>query len=245
MTQYCPFHDDRHDRAAAEGSALCLACSERVWQELHWLADMYDHLFEALTHRLNVEKAEQVKVQGGKDPMVRGLDMNDDAAELRHEIRGVAYSGLAWLYQRNPEFAGDLKDPEQGIPPVLRFLARHLHWITSDLDPVRMGGWGSRVVEARQKAEALVTPEKAHRIEVHGQLCQYPVQHDDGHDRPCHARTHTYREDTTLIICDKNPAHTVSRETAIRQAVVARAQNHPTRRLFDAIANQLTPKGTA
>lgn len=226
----CPNHQtDLHDVTAAEGSALCLNCGDRLWQEIHWLADMYDHLFKALTHRLNVEKAEQVKVQGGKDPMVRGLDMNDDAATLRHDIRGIAYAGLGWLYQRNPDFRGQV-DPEMDVPRVLRFLARHLHWITSDLDPVRIGHWGSRVVAARQWAELLVTPATGHRVDLQGVSCQH--QHED---TLCGGGLYTYTEDTSVVLCGENPAHTVSRETAIRAAIRGRIKHAPARRLAGAI----------
>lgn len=233
----CPNDNNR----TTTGGSLCAECGDRLWQELHWLADMYDHLFQALTHRLNVEKAEQVKVHGGKDPMVRGMDLNDDAANLRHTIRGVAYAGLGWLYQRNPDFRGAVEAMD--IPITLRFLARHLHWITSDQDPGRIKGWGSRVVEARTNAEILVTPASAHPIRIHGYTCQHWAVGMDGETVACGSAVHTYREDTSVVLCDLNPSHTVPRETAIRQAVAHRAKAAPTRRLIQAILTPTT-KGT-
>lgn len=218
---------------AEAGSVLCADCSDRLWQELHWLADMYDHLFKALTNRLNVERAEQVKVAGGKDPMVRGLDLDVTAAHLRHRIRGIAYSGLAWLYQRNPQLQGKVDSAD--VVLSLRWVARHLHWITSDIDPGRMGSWGTRVIEARQEAETLVTPASGHPIKIHGHTCQAVVQAEGETVRACGSGLHTYREDTTLLWCDLNPAHTVSRETAIKQALMAKTLADPTRRLLAAI----------
>jgi len=230
---HCPFHALKWVRTEP-GRALCVECTDRIWQELHWLADVYDCLFAALTHRLNVEKAEQVKVSGGKDPMVRGMDLNDEAANLRHRIRGIAYAGLAWLYERNPALGGVV--PSEETARTLRYTARHLHWITSDRDAGRMANWGGRVVDARQDAEVLVTPASGHPIRIHGHTCQKEIQAEDGVYQICGSGMHTYREDTTLMWCDQNPAHTVSRETAIKQAVMARSQAGPTRALLEAIA---------
>jgi hypothetical protein len=229
----CPFHPLKWV-TTEQGRSLCAECADRIWQELHWLADVYDCLFAALTHRLNVEKAEQVKVHGGKDPMVRGMDLNDEAANLRHRIRGISYAGLAWLYERNPALGGVV--PSGETAQVLRYIARHLHWVASDQDWDRMGNWGSRVVAARQDAEVLVTPASGHPIRIHGHTCQKEIQAEDGVYQICGSGLHTYREDTTLMWCDQNPAHTVSRETAIKQAVMARSQAGPARALLEAIA---------
>jgi hypothetical protein len=233
---YCPFHDDRHDTRAVEGFAVCQRCADRVFNELHWLADMYDPLFAALTHRLNIEHAEKVKVSGGKDPMVRGMDLNDDAMELRHQIRQLGYAGLAWLYSRNGDLSGevDLRD----VPRSLQFLARHLHWLLSDAETGKMQHWGTRVVAARVAAEKLVTPQvpRSHVIRVPNVQCAHLAAGQDGRVRECGAGLHTYSADSTVLVCDNNPAHTVSRETAVRKAVTRRAKAGPTRLLFEAVA---------
>lgn len=230
--KYCPFHVERDDVQAVDGFSVCQRCADRLFNELHWIADMYGPLLQALTHRLNVEKAEQVKVSGGKDPMVRGMDLNDDAMDLRHAMRGIAYAGIGWLVQRNPDFHGRA-DAEPG--GALRFIARHLHWLLSDPGP-EIGKWGARVIATRIAAEDLVTPAipKARIIQVPNLRCQHLAAGIDGKIGACGSAMHTYNADSNLLVCDTNPAHTVSRETAIRKRL-AKSNKAGANRLLAAI----------
>lgn len=197
------------------GQSLCYECGDRLWQELYWLADMYESLFKALTHRLNVEKAEQVKVKGAKDPMVQGLALNDDAVELRHRIRNISVAGIQWLRQRNPGFPTMTFE----VKPRLQFTARNLHWILSDWDPGRIDHWAAQVVEARLAAEALVTPqtELGQRIKVKGRLCSEKQEKLDGSIVVCGGELYIWSTDASVGECSNNPAHLVSRETLLRE----------------------------
>jgi hypothetical protein len=195
------------------GQILCLECGDRLWQELHWLADLYDHLEEALTHRINVERAEQVKVRGAKDPLVQGISLNDDAAGLRHEIRRVATYGTVWIGQRGLRRTG-LNEAGQD----LRWVARNLHWILSDVGVADPALWPHWVVEVRLKAEELVTPavERAAVVGT-GQACKSVEERLDGSLVPCGGEILIWTSDIAVGVCSVNPGHLVSRETILRE----------------------------
>ncbi|ALY10014.1 hypothetical protein FDH62_gp56 [Arthrobacter phage Pumancara] len=209
---------------AEEGKLLCYVCSYRLWQELHWLADVYDPLFEALTRRLNVEqKAEQVKVRGSKDPMVTGLDLNDDAAKVRHDIRGIAYAGRGWLGGLGGDTA---RGPgRKGVAYELRYLARNLDTLDRDSGGGdKMKHWGSRVVAARLAAEKLLTPDplrSAYFFHIEGLSCEVNVGEDEQVTR-CGGHLGVWMVEGQMVerdfSCAINPGHIVKRETAIRNA---------------------------
>lgn len=199
------------------GYSLCGDCSDRLWRELYWLADLYDHLFEALTHRLNVEKAEQVKVSGGKDPMVRGLDLHEEAVALRSRIRWAEGYGVYWAAVRGLP----CEVPDTQPSARLRWLARNLHWLLTDLDPKTVGFWGSKVVDLRQEAETLVTPqaETARRVQVQGRVCGVAVEALDGTLVLCGGGLWVWTGDLGTGVCDQNPGHLVSRETLVKERI--------------------------
>lgn len=197
------------------GYSLCGDCSDRLWRELYWLADLYDHLFQALTHRLNVEKAEQVVVHGGKDPLVRGLDLHEEAVTLRARVRAVGRFGVDWAKRRG------LPCPVPDTQPSnrLRWLARNLHWLLTDLNPEWVSYWGSKVVDLRQEAEVLVTPqaEQARKTQVQGRSCAVAVEALDGTPVLCGGGIWVWTGDLGTGVCDQNPGHLVSRETLVKE----------------------------
>jgi hypothetical protein len=199
------------------GYTVCATCADRLWQELHWLADVYDHLFEALTHRLNVERAEQVSVSGGKDPMVRGLDLQEEAVVLRAGIRAVCRWGVGWAQRRGLS----CRLPDTEISRALRWLARNLHWVLSDPDPEETSYWAARVVWSRQQAEHLLTPQahEARKFGVPGRVCGVAVERLDGTTASCGGGVHVWASDPGQGVCDQNPAHLVPRETLLKERV--------------------------
>lgn len=204
-------------QAVTPGYTVCGECADRLWQELHWLADVYDHLFEALTHRLNVERTEQVPVSGGKDPLVRGLDLQEEAVVLRAAIRATTRWGTAWASRRGLHWDGQ----DTAISRQLRWLARNLHWLLTDPDPEETSYWAARVVWARQSSEHLLTPqaESARKFGVPGRTCMVKVERLDGTQQWCGGAVHVWSSDPGQGVCDQNPAHLVSRETLLRERV--------------------------
>lgn len=204
-------------QAVNPGYTVCGECADRLWQELHWLADCYEHLFPALTHRLNVERAEQVKVAGGKDPMVRGLDLQEEAVVLRAGIRAVTRWGTAWASRRGLNWGGQ----DTAIAAQLHWLARNLHWVLTDPDPEQTSYWAARVVWSRQQAEVLLTPQaaEARKFAVPGRLCAVAVERLDGSKTECGGGVHVWASDPGQGVCDLNPAHLVPRETLLRERV--------------------------
>ncbi|QDH48245.1 hypothetical protein SEA_MAMAPEARL_57 [Arthrobacter phage MamaPearl] len=210
---------------AVQGRLLCQTCAYRLWQELHWLADVYDTLFEALTRRLNVEeKAEQVKVQGAKDPMVTGLDLNDDAARVRHDIRGIAYAGRGWIGLLN---GGTHRGPgRKDVPYELRYLARNLDALDRDSSGTdKMRHWGARVVAARQAAEKLVTPDplvSAYFYRIENLSCSIKSGEEGDSSVECGGALGVWMVQGKMVerdfSCAVNPGHTTTRDKAILDA---------------------------
>ncbi|AZS07040.1 hypothetical protein SEA_CHEWCHEW_57 [Arthrobacter phage ChewChew] len=227
---------------AEAGHLLCQTCGFRLWQELHWLADVYDPLFQALTRRMNVEeKAEQVKVQGAKDPMVTGLDLNDEAARVRHDIRGIAYAGRGWI---NLLFAGTSRGPgRKDVPYELRYLARNLD--TLDGDPAgadKMRHWGARVVAARQAAEKLVTPDplmSAYFYRIENLACSIRSGEEGDSTVECGGALGVWMVQGKMVekdfTCAVNPGHTVTRDKAILDAHKRKTQALAGMKLIQAI----------
>ncbi|UYL86786.1 hypothetical protein SEA_ALBANESE_59 [Arthrobacter phage Albanese] len=212
------------DGQAEPGFMLCTICSYRLWQELHWLADVYEPLFEALTRRMNIEeKAEQVKVQGAKDPMVTGIALNDDAAKVRHDIRGIAYAGRGWIGLLN---GGTARGPgRKTVPYELRYLARNFDQL--DRDPTgeeKMRHWGARIIAARQAAEKLITPDplnSAYFYRVENLSCSVQIG-DEGQAMECGGSLGVWMVSGRMLdrdfSCNLNPTHITTREKAILDA---------------------------
>lgn len=190
------------------GQSLCLDCIDRLYSELRWLAAMYPQLLTALTHRINVERVESVRVSGGKDPMVRGMDLHEDALSLRAEIRKINIQGLAWMMERG-HTGVHLKSPEIG----LRELGRDLHWILSDDDPDRILTWANRIILARQDSEELTTPDVPTRRTPTQQICGLDVNGE-----PCPGDLIIWGSDP-IARCTIDVKHGVSRETLIYRLV--------------------------
>jgi hypothetical protein len=208
MSAACPTGDGNQTQ---EGQSLCPGCADRLWAELRWLADMYPQLLPALTHRVNIEYVDRdkiVRVAGGKDPMVRGMDLHEDALGLRTTIRSIAYSGLGWVMERGLVLPAGLST---GVSETLRFVAKNLHWVLSDNDPDRISQWAARAIGTRLEAETLVTPAVAVRKIRTNQVC--------GHGDPGCSGDLIIWGSEPVARCQINPAHTVSRETLIFRLV--------------------------
>lgn len=198
------------------GYVLCGECADRIWRELYWIADMHGYLVQALTRRLNVEKAEQVKVHGGKDPMVRGLELQEEAVAIRHTIRTIDRIGTGWIAQRGLRNPVDQTDTANRI----RWIARNLHWLLSDTGNAEpFARWAGLVISTRLQAEILVTPQAdpVHRVTVQGRTCQTAVERIDRTQEVCGGEIHIWANDPAQGVCDKNPAHIIPRETLIRE----------------------------
>lgn len=226
----CANNCDIHPSQIDPGKLLCVGCEYRLWREIHWLADIYDPLFPALTTRLNVEeRIEQVKVSGAKDPMVQGMDLNDQAAGVRHEIRGIAYAGLGWILGRTAIGSQPGYLP-QTIPSSLRWIALHLDQITGDgagVDKIRH--WGSRVVAARQKAEELITPQPLMReywYSIDGMACSAEVGDEGKAEQECGGALGLWvvqgKAVTKDFTCNLNPGHVTTRDRAIKDMYTRR-----------------------
>ncbi|AZF97695.1 hypothetical protein SEA_CALLIEOMALLEY_59 [Arthrobacter phage CallieOMalley] len=226
---------------AEPGKLLCDICSYRLWQELHWLADIYDPLFQALTRRLNVEeKAEQVKVKGAKDPMVTGLDLNDEAAKVRHDIRGIAYAGRGWI---NLLGVGTSRGPgRKTVPYELRYLARNFDQLDRDSSgSAKMQHWGNRVIAARQAAEKLLTPDplnSAYFYRIETLACSVECG-DEGQKIECGGALGVWIVSGKMLerdfTCAINPAHIATRERAILDAHKRKTQYQAAKGLVEAI----------
>lgn len=189
-----------------DGQSLCPDCIDRVYSELRWLGAIYPQLLPALTHRIHVEHVDRDKVvivAGGGDPLKSGIDLHEDALQLRTQTRKLAYQGLGWLMERGySRPAGASQEPGM----VLREIARNLHWILSDDDPERIQDWAGALVATRLAAEDLITPATTiSRIKTN-QRCQL------GDD--CPGELILWGTDPRAV-CQINPEHRVSRETLI------------------------------
>ena len=228
----CPVHPA--DEVEAEtNSVLCTDCQTRLWSEIHWLADVYNPLFEALTRRLNVEKVEQAVVAGARDPLATGIDLNDDAVAVRGTIRGLSLSGLSWAASRIvviPEQWDDsiaLPDTAD-TPGVLRWLARNLVLITSDREqPYQVRHWASEVVRARVAAERLLTPrrlKKEYYYAVETVRCWADVG-DQDQPQLCTGQLGVWMVDGRMqgreMVCTMNPGHVYSFKEVQTQAIQA------------------------
>lgn len=196
------------------GQSLCLECVDRVYSELRWLAACYPQLLPALTHRVHVEHIDRDKVvivQGGGDPLKSGLDLHEDALQLRAKIRKLAYQGLGWLLERGYTRTSTGQEPAA----VLAETARNLHWILSDDDPERVIDWAGDLVSARLQAEDLITPVVPVRKVWTNQECKG----GEGHDCPGQL---VIWGSSPVAVCQLNPQHIVSRETLIYRLVTGK-----------------------
>ncbi|ALY09205.1 hypothetical protein SEA_CHRIDISON_52 [Arthrobacter phage Chridison] len=202
---------------------------------------MYDPLFEALIRRMNVEqKAEQVKVRGAKDPMVTGIDLNDDATRVRHDIRGIAYAGRGWLGSLGGDTA---RGPgRKGIAYELRYLARNVNTLDSDSGGAdKMRHWGQRVVAARIAAENLLTPDplrSAYFFRIEDLGCEWNAGEEEN-PAPCGGRLGVWMVEGQMVdrdfTCANNPGHVTKRETAIRNAQRRKSETAAAAKLIQAI----------
>lgn len=206
----CPTEDGN---VCQPGQSLCLECVDRVYNELRWLAACYPQLLPALTHRVHVEHVDRDKVvivQGGGDPLKSGLDLHEDALQLRARIRRLAYQGLAWLLERGYTRTGRSQEPQV----VLAETARNLHWILSDDDPQRVIDWAGMLIAARLEAEDLITPNVPVRKVWTNQECGL----DD-----CPGQLVIWGS-SPVATCQLNPKHVVSRETLVYRLVTGKLQ---------------------
>ena len=199
------------------GQSLCLECVDRLYSELRWLAACYPQLLPALTNRVNVEgrvdRDKVVIVSGGGDPLKSGLDLHEDALQLRATIRRLTYQGLGWLLERGYTRT----EHTQEVGRVLAEIARNLHWILSDQDPDRITGWAGMLIAARLEAEYLITPVVQVRKVWTNQEC------GQGPDGDCPGDLVIWGSEP-VARCQINPQHTVSRETLIFRLVTGKLQ---------------------
>lgn len=202
--QTCPTGDGN---VCQPGQSLCLECVDRLYSELRWLAAMYPQLLPALTQRIDIEHIDRDKVvivHGGGDPLKSGLDLHEDALQLRAAIRRLTYQGLGWLLERGYTRVSQGQDPSA----VLQEVARNLHWILSDDDPDRITQWAAGAITARLQAENLVTPRVAVRRIHTNQIC------GQGEKGDCPGDLIIWGSDPKAR-CTIHPDHAVSRETLI------------------------------
>lgn len=208
----CPV--DGNTRQA--GQSVCPECADRIYQELRWLGAIYPQLLPALTQRIDrelIDRDKIVKVKGGGDPLKFGLELHEDALQLRTEIRKLAYQGLGWLLERGYQRPG----VGGGEPQVVLVeTARNIHWILSDDDPERVQEWACRLITARQQAEHLVTPDvPVTRVRTRQECRQGP-------EGDCPGELVLWGTEP-VARCQINPIqHTVSRETLIYRLVTGK-----------------------
>lgn len=215
LTQ-CPTGDGNPTQ---DGQSLCLECVDRLYSELRWLAACYPQLLDALTHRVHVEHVDRDKVvivQGGGDPLKSGLDLHEDALQLRARIRRLTYQGLGWLLERGYTRTSGAS---QEVAAVLAETARNLHWILSDDDPDRVTQWAGMLIAARLEAEDLITPNVPVRKVWTNQECQ----HTEGGGDLCPGQLVIWGS-SPVATCQLNPKHVVSRETLVYRLVTGKLQ---------------------
>lgn len=204
---------------------LCLNCEERLWQEINWLADIYEPLADCLQRKRVIDGDESPRRGKGKG-ISQGLDLDDRVMEIRSAVRNLVKIGRLWILSRQGLDGSDLPYQPDQIPAMLRWIARNLHWIVRDqTGEDRLRAYAVSVVQTRQAAEKLVQPKDgekpAYWYQIDGLSCGMKVGEGSG-QKVCGGNVGVWvvggRPTHTGFICEQNPGHVIPREQALRDA---------------------------